>query len=51
MVIFNREVEGFNNSIQMFPGSLVNSTMNKKSAITPFNDAEAEKGFDYKPNF
>jgi LemA protein len=51
VVIFNREVEGFNNSIQMFPGSLVNSTMNKKNAITPFSDAEAEKGFDYKPNF
>ncbi|MBA1280309.1 LemA family protein [Stutzerimonas stutzeri] len=51
VVIFNREVEGFNNSIQMFPGSLVNSALNKKTLIRPFSDAEAEKGFDYKPNF
>jgi len=51
VTVFNREVELFNNKIQMFPGSFVNGTFNKKSPITPFSDAEAQKGFEYKPNF
>lgn len=51
ITIFNREVERFNNAIQMFPGSLVNSFLNKKTAITPFTDDAASAGFEYRPNF
>lgn len=50
ITIFNRNVELFNNSIQMFPGSLVNGLLNKKPAVTPFSDTEASSAFDYKPN-
>ncbi|MCB2384928.1 MULTISPECIES: LemA family protein [Oceanospirillaceae] len=48
--IFNRNVEEFNNAIQMFPGSLVNSLLNHKQPVQSFTDAEAQDGFDYKPN-
>ncbi|BDY05189.1 LemA family protein [Ferrimonas sp. YFM] len=48
--IFNRNVEEFNNGIQMFPGSLVNAMLNRKQPINSFTDAEAQAGFDYKPN-
>ncbi|EMJ4585574.1 LemA family protein [Pseudomonas aeruginosa] len=51
ITIFNREVERFNNAIQMFPGSLVNSFLNKKKAINPFTDGAASAGFEYRPNF
>jgi len=51
IVIFNSEVERFNNGIEMFPGSLINNNMNKKSPITPFTDFQAAAAFDYKPNF
>ena len=51
VVIFNGEVERFNNTIQMFPGSLVNNLLNKKSPVTPFSDSEASRSFEYKPNF
>ncbi len=51
VVIFNGEVERFNNTIQMFPGSLVNGMLNKKSAIVPFHDSQAQAGFEYRPNF
>lgn len=50
ITIYNRNVELFNNSIEMFPGSVVNGLFNKKSPITPFSDTEASKGFDYTPN-
>lgn len=48
--IFNRNVEEFNNGIQMFPSSIVNAMFNKKQPIKAFSDAEAQAGFDYKPN-
>ena len=51
IAIFNREVERFNNAIQMFPNSLVNSALNKKSPIASFTDREASAAFDYRPNF
>lgn len=51
ITVFNREVEQFNNKIQMFPGSFVNANFNKKSSIAPFSDSEAQSGFEYKPNF
>ena len=49
--IFNQNVEAFNNGIEVFPNSLVNSLLNKKVKLNTFNDSEAEAGFDYKPNF
>ncbi|POA91903.1 MULTISPECIES: LemA family protein [Pseudomonas] len=51
ITLFNLNVERFNNSIQMFPGSLVNRLVLKKSLITPFSDSQASAGFEYKPNF
>lgn len=46
--IFNQNVEDFNNGIEVFPNSLVNSLLNKKTRVTPFHDSEAEAGFEYK---
>lgn len=48
IVIFNRAVERHNNSIEQFPGSLVNATLNHRSRITPFHDSAASAGFEYK---
>lgn len=48
--IFNKNVEDFNNGIQVFPNSLVNSMLNKEMPIEPFTDSEALSGFEYKPN-
>ncbi|CAI1935456.1 LemA family [Serratia fonticola] len=48
--IFNRNVEEFNNSIEMFPNSLINSLFNKKSKLNTFSDSQAESDFEYKPN-
>lgn len=49
--IFNQNVEDFNNGIEVFPNSMVNSMLNQKRKIVPFTEPEAEKGFEYKPNF
>ncbi len=46
--IFNQNVEDFNNGIEVFPNSLVNSLLNKKTRVIPFHDSEAEAGFEYK---
>ncbi|MDF2394782.1 LemA family protein [Pseudomonas sp. 3MA1] len=51
ITLFNLNVEQFNNSIQMFPGSLINRLSLNKSLITPFSDSQASAGFEYKPNF
>lgn len=48
--IFNKNVEDFNNGIQVFPNSLVNSLFNKKVKIEAFKDSEASAGFEYRPN-
>ncbi|MIL09603.1 LemA family protein [Salmonella enterica subsp. enterica] len=50
VTIFNRAVQDFNNRIQQFPGSLINSNLNKKTAINPFVDSQASASFEYKPN-
>ncbi|PMX00712.1 LemA family protein [Pseudomonas sp. FW215-R2] len=50
ITIYNRNVELFNNSIEMFPGSVINGLFNKKSPVTPFSDSEASQGFSYTPN-
>lgn len=49
LTVFNRNVESFNNAIQTFPGSMVNSRFNRERKIRPFTDAEAQAGFDYRP--
>ncbi|MFP3480741.1 LemA family protein, partial [Burkholderia sp. SIMBA_057] len=48
--IFNQNVEDFNNGIEVFPNSLVNSMLNHKEKIKTFSDSQAEEGFEYKPN-
>ncbi|WP_277761848.1 LemA family protein [Pseudomonas sp. A34-9] len=50
ITIYNRNVELFNNSIEMFPGSVVNGLFNKKPRVTPFTDTEASQSFSYTPN-
>ena len=49
LTIFNHNVEDFNNAIQTFPGSLINTFFNHEKKIRPFSDREAQAGFDYKP--
>lgn len=49
--IFNRNVEHFNNSIQIFPNNVVNSMSLNKKPLKPFQDRVMDSGFDYKPNF
>jgi LemA protein len=49
--IFNQNVEDFNNTIEMFPNSLVNGYFNKKQKMNTFSDSAAESGFEYRPNF
>ncbi|MFJ4248207.1 LemA protein [Pseudomonas helmanticensis] len=51
ITIYNRNVELFNNSIEMFPGSVVNGLFNQKAPVIPFSDIEASQGFSYTPNF
>ncbi|GAA0813208.1 LemA family protein [Colwellia asteriadis] len=46
--IFNQNVESFNNGIQTFPNSLVNTILNQKKLINVFSDSEAEADFEYK---
>ena len=49
--IFNRNVEAFNNNIQICPNNLVNSVTLSKKTIRPFSDSSAMQNFDYRPNF
>lgn len=49
--IFNRNVEEFNNLIQVFPNNLINSISLAKKPIRPFTDHQAQQNFDYRPNF
>lgn len=49
--IFNRNVEEFNNLIQVFPNNLINSISLAKKPIRPFTDHPAQQNFDYRPNF
>ncbi len=49
--IFNRNVEQFNNCIQVFPNNMINGMTVGKKTIRPFNDSRAQKSFDYTPNF
>lgn len=49
--IFNRNVEEFNNIIQIFPNNIVNTMTLAKKAIRPFSDQVVTQNFDYRPNF
>jgi LemA protein len=48
IVIFNRCVEDFNNSLQMFPNSAINEKFTHKKVVAPFKDGHAESQFEYK---
>ena len=51
ITIFNRNVELFNNYIQVFPNNIINTLTLSKKAIRPFRDHAATQNFDYRPNF
>ena len=51
ITIFNRNVEVFNNYIQMFPHNMINTATAAKKAIRPFRDPAMTQNFDYRPNF
>lgn len=50
ITIFNQNVELFNNGIQHFPNSLINSLINKEKEIDSFNHKESESDIGFKPN-
>lgn len=49
--IFNYNTEDFNNTIGVFPNSLINLILARKKKIEPFSDIESENAFSYRPNF
>ncbi len=49
ITIFNRNVEAFNNTIQVFPNNIVNTLTLSKKAVRPFSDSVIHN-FEYKPN-
>lgn len=49
--IFNAGVQEFNNAIQTFPGSWVNSKFNKQQVMTEFTDSGAQTNIEHVPNF
>ncbi|WP_445114987.1 LemA family protein [Acinetobacter sp. WZC-1] len=51
ITIFNRNVEEFNNTIQIFPNNLVNTVTLAKKPIRPFSDAITLQNFNYRPDF
>lgn len=51
ITIFNRNVEWFNNYIQIFPNNWVNTLFTGKKALRPFQDYKAQQNFNYKPKF
>lgn len=51
ITLFNRGVEEFNNSIQYFPNSFINTILVKKTTLDTFSDSTASSGFEFKPNF
>ena len=51
ITIYNRNVELFNNQIQIFPHNVINNMLLGKKAVRPFRDQSAAQSFDYRPNF
>ncbi|WP_269913693.1 LemA family protein [Acinetobacter sp. HY1485] len=49
--IFNRNVEFFNNQIQVFPNNIINTLTLSKRPIRPFRDPVMNQNFQYRPNF
>jgi len=49
--IYNRNVELFNNQIQVFPHNIINNMLLQKKAVRPFRDQAVTQSFDYRPNF
>ena len=51
ITIYNRNVEVFNNTIQIFPNNMINTLTLAKKPVRPFSDPLVLKNFDYRPNF
>ena len=51
ITIYNRNVELFNNYIQVFPNSMINTVTTAKKPVRAFRDNSAAQSFDYRPNF
>jgi LemA protein len=49
--IYNRNVEVFNNYIQIFPNNIINTATTGKKPIRAFRDVSVTQNFDYRPNF
>ena len=50
ITIYNNNVEDFNNGIQHFPNSLINSLLNKEAQLDSFNNVEASNEVGFQPN-
>lgn len=51
ITIYNRGVELFNNTIEMFPINLVNTMFASKDKLQSFHQKNTVENYDYKPNF
>ncbi len=51
LTVFNQSTEEFNNTIQMFPSSLINQLISRKREIVPFTDSESTNSFEFRPKF
>ena len=51
ITIYNRNVEVFNNYIQVFPNNVINTATTAKKPIRAFRDSSVTQNFDYRPNF
>ncbi len=49
--IFNRNVEAFNNQIEVFPNNMINTITLAKKPIRPFRDPIMSQNYRYRPNF
>jgi LemA protein len=47
---FNKNIEQFNNNIQTFPASLINSLFHKENKLTLFYNDDVLKNFEHKAN-
>jgi LemA protein len=50
LTIFNRNVELFNDSLQVFPNGLVNAMVTRAKPVPAFSDPQASSSFSYAPN-
>ncbi|WP_111895148.1 LemA family protein [Acinetobacter sp. MB5] len=51
ITIFNRNVEAFNNQIEVFPNNMINTITLSKKSIRPFRDPITQQNYSYRPNF